>query len=63
MLQRKKDKTAYFGNECISSLAPKIEELLPGPSFKNEICQNSFKLKMKFWVTDKCIGNVVTIHR
>ena len=65
MLQRKKDKTVYFGTECISSLAPKIWELLPGP-LKNKICQNSFKLKIKFWVTDKCpcrlckkyVGNV-----
>ena len=52
MLQREKDKTVYFGTECISSLAHKIWELLPGP-LKNEICQNNFKLKIKFWVTDK----------
>ena len=65
MLQRKKDKTVYFGTECFSSLAPKIWKLLPGP-LKNEICQNSFKPKIKFWVTDKCpcrlckkyVGNV-----
>ena len=54
MLQRKKkDKTVYFGIECISSLAPKIWEILPGP-LKNEICVHIFKLKMKFWITDKC---------
>ena len=53
MLQRKKEKTIYFGSECISSLAPKIWELFPGP-LKNEIGHNSFKLKIKFWVTDKC---------
>ena len=52
MLQRKKDKTVYFGTERISSLAPKIWEILPGP-LKNEICLHSFKLKIKFWVTDK----------
>ena len=55
MLQKKKkeEETVHFGTECISSLAPKIWELLPGP-LKNEICQNSFKLKIKSWVTDKC---------
>ena len=37
MLQRKKDKTVYFGTERISSLAPKTWEILPGP-LKNEIC-------------------------
>ena len=52
MLQRKKDKTVYFGTEYISSLAHKIWEFLPGP-LKNEICLRSFKLKIKFWVTDK----------
>ena len=54
MLQRKKkDKTVYFGNKLISSLAHKIWEILSGPH-KNEICLHSFKLKIKFWVTDKC---------
>ena len=53
MLQREKDKTVYFGTERMSSLAPKTWEILPGP-LKNEICLHSFKLKIKFWVTDKC---------
>ena len=53
MLQRKKDKTVYFGTERISSLAPKIWEIFPGP-LKNEICLHGFKLKIRFWVTDKC---------
>ena len=35
MLQRKKDKTVHYGTESISSLAPKIWELLPG-SHKNK---------------------------
>ena len=69
MLQRKKVKTIHFGIERISSLAPKIWELLPRP-LKNEICLNSFKLKIKFWVTDKCpcrlckkyVGNVGFIY-
>ena len=53
MLQREKDKTVYFGTERMSSLAPKTWEILPGP-LKNEICLHSFKLKIKFWVIDKC---------
>ena len=52
MLQRKKDKTICFGAERISSLAPKIWEVLSGP-LTNEICLNSFKRKIRFWVTDK----------
>ena len=53
MLQREKDKAVYFGTERISSVPPKIRELFPG-QFKNEICLNSFKQKIKSWVTDKC---------
>ena len=53
MLQRKNDKTIYFDTECISSLAPKIWDIFPRP-LKNEICQHSFKLKIRFWVTNKC---------
>ena len=53
MLQRKNDKTIYFGTECISSLAPKIWDIFPRP-LKNEICLHSFKLKIRFWVTNKC---------
>ena len=36
ILQRKKDKTFYFGTERISSLAHKIWEIFPVP-LKNEI--------------------------
>ena len=28
-LQRQRNRTVYFGTECISSLAPKIWELIP----------------------------------
>ena len=45
ILHRKKDKTVLFGIEHISSLAPKIWEILPG-QLKNEICLNSFKIKL-----------------
>ena len=37
----------------------KTWELLPGPS-KNEICLNSFKLKINFLVTDKCPYRICT---
>ena len=53
MLQRKKEKTVYFGTECNLHLASKICELLPW-TLKNEICLNSFKQKIKSWVTNKC---------
>ena len=53
MLEKKKDKIVYFDTERISSLAPNIWEILPGPH-KNKICLDGFKFKIKFWVTDKC---------
>ena len=49
MLHMKKDKTVYSGTESISSLAPKVWELLPRP-----LKTGSFKQKIKTWVTDKC---------
>ena len=49
MVKKKKVKTVYFGTEHISSLRSKKWKLLPG-SLKNEICMNSFKLKIKLWV-------------
>ena len=65
ILERKKDRTVYFGTESISSLAPKIWELIPD-TLKNETSLSTFKQKIKTWTTDKCpcrickkyIGNV-----
>ena len=53
VLKRKKDRTVFYGSESVSSLAPKIWELLPN-SMK---CSNSlkeFKSFIKLWTTDKC---------
>ena len=46
-------KTKPFILALNISLSPKIWEIFPGP-LKNEICLHSFKLKIRFWVIDKC---------
>ena len=52
-LQRQRNCTVYFGTESISSLAPKIWELIPSDiSSSNSL--GIFKEKIKFWKTDKC---------
>jgi len=52
-LKRKIDKTVNYGSESLSSLAPKIWELLP-TSIKEETILSKFKAKIKTWTTDKC---------
>ena len=64
-LQRWRNRTVYFGTESISSLAPKIWELIPN-DIRSANSLGIFKVKIKFWTTDKCpcrlcktcIGNV-----
>ena len=64
-LQRRRNRTVYFGTESISSLAPKIWELIPS-DIRSANSLGIFKEKIKFWTTDKCpcrlcktyIGNV-----
>ena len=64
-LQRRRNRTVYFGTESISSLAPKIWELIPS-DIKSANSLRIFKEKIKIWTTDKCpcrlcktyIGNV-----
>ena len=64
-LQRRRNRTVYFGTESISLLAPKIWELIPG-DIRSANSLGIFKEKIKFWTTDKCpcrlcksyIGNV-----
>ena len=51
--RKKKDRTVYFGAESISSLAPKIWELIPD-ILKNETSLSSFRQKIKTWTTNKC---------
>ena len=62
-LQRRRNRTVYFGTETISSLAPKIWELIPSDIRS----ANSLEIfKEKIWTTDRCpcrlcktyIGNV-----
>ena len=49
----KRIKTNYFGSESLSSLAPKICDLVPD-SFKNQNSPERFKSRIKYWTTDKC---------
>ena len=52
-LQRRRNGIVYFGKESISSLAPKIWEIVPC-EIKNSKSQDVFKEKIKLWTTDKC---------
>ena len=52
-LQRRRNRTVYFGTESISSLAPKIWELIPS-DIRSANSLEIFKEKIKFWATDKC---------
>ena len=53
ILQRQANRTVYFGTESISSLAPKLWELIPS-EIKSAKSLNIFKAKIKSWTTDKC---------
>ena len=52
-LQRRRNRTVYSGTESISSLAPRIWELIRG-DIRNANSLEIFKEKIKFWATDKC---------
>ena len=52
-LQRRRSRTVYFGMENISSLAPKIWELIPS-TIRSANSLGKFKEKTKFWTTGKC---------
>ena len=51
-LQRRRNRTAYFGTESISSLAPKIWELIPS-DIRSANSLGTFIEKIMFWTTDK----------
>ena len=53
IIQRQANRTVYFGTESISSLAPKLWELIPS-EIKSAKSLNIFKAKIKSWTTDKC---------
>ena len=46
ILLRKRNRTDFYGTECLSSLAPRIWELVP-QSLKNEAELSQFKIKIK----------------
>ena len=46
-LQRRRNRTVYSGTESISSLAPKIWELIPS-TIRNSNSLGKFKEKIKF---------------
>ena len=52
-LQRRRNRTVYFRTESISSLAPKIWELVPS-DIRSANSLEIFKEKIKFWTRDKC---------
>ena len=53
VIQRHINRTVYFGTESITSLAPRIWEILP-VEIKNAKSLGIFKEKIKTWTTDKC---------
>ena len=53
IIQRQANRTVSFGTEIISSLAPKLRELIPS-EMKSAKSLNIFKEKIKSWTTDKC---------
>ena len=53
IVQRQVNRTVYFGTESISSLAPKLWELIPS-EIKRAKLLNIFKEKIKSWITGKC---------
>ena len=52
-LQRRRKRTVYFGTQSISSLTPRIWELILS-DMRNANSLGIFKEMIKFWATDKC---------
>ena len=52
-LQRRRNRTVYFGTESISLLSPKIREIITS-DIRSANSLGIFKEKIKFWTTDKC---------
>ena len=53
VMQGQANCTVYFGTESITSLAPKLWELIPS-EIKSAKSLNIFKAKIKSWTADKC---------
>ena len=60
-LKRIKTNSVYFGSKSLSSLAPKIWDLVPD-SFKNENSPERFKNRIKTWTTDKCPCRICKVY-
>ena len=52
ILFRKRNTTVYYGTESLSSLAPRVWELIP-QSLKDETELSQFKTKIKTWATSQ----------
>ena len=52
-LERKQDHTFYHGSEFLSSLGPKLLDLLPN-SIKNSAFLKKFKTKVNTWAFERC---------
>ena len=53
IIQSQANRKFYFGTESLSSLAPKLWELIPS-EIKSAKSRNIFKEKINSWTTDKC---------
>ena len=49
----KRSMTVFYGTESLSSLAPRIWELIP-QSLKDETELSEFKTKIKTWINSQC---------
>ena len=57
IMQRQANRTVYFGTESISSLAPKLWELIPG-EIKSEKSLNIFTDKCPCRLCKTYVGNI-----
>ena len=60
-LERKRDRTVYHGSESLSSLAPKLWDLLPN-SIKNPASLKEFKTEINTWAFDRCPCRICMKH-
>ena len=60
-LKRIKTNSMYFGSKNLSSVAPKIWDLVPD-SFENENSLERFKDRIKTWTSDKCQCRICKLY-
>ena len=61
-LKKRCNRLVYFVRETISSLAPKIWELVPN-EIKNATSLGLFKKQFKLWRADKCVCRLCNIYK